>query len=232
MLWVFYLLWLVTAQNAIPILFDQPVQGEITEARNEIVYTFNAQANDVIVAEMRSLDRNLNNKLFAPVLVLVAPNGTTLVDTTAAVYTDDALLIAELPASGTYTLNATRETGTDATGGFELMLRRVPELSATGTITSTALGQYYVVRAESDWRLAYHHDEGDFQPEVTVQRLNPEYGGLEQLAAVHGAGLRDAVLGTFPGGETYIVLLRQNLFDYYADPVWASYTLSSLTQSP
>lgn len=227
MLWLLYLLWL-------PILFDQPVLGEITEATTEIAYTFDGQADDVIVAEMRSLDRSLNNKLFAPVLVLVAPDGTTLVDTTAAVYTDDALLIAELPVSGTYTLIATREVGTDATGAFELLLRRVPELNPaiTDTLTNTLIGQYYVVRAESDWRLDYHLDNGDFHPEVTIQRLNPEYGGLEQLAAVHGAGLRDAVLGTFPGGETYIILLRQHLFDYYAEPVQASYTLSSLTQSP
>lgn len=215
------------------LVYGETVSGEITYERPAITYTFEGSAGDVIIAEMFSVNRELDNPLETPVLRLRAPNEALLVDTSLSFLLDDTFLIAQLPTEGVYQLTAARDETVSvlATGKFTLTVQLIPELTIEapfeGVITNDEFGQYVYVQPETDFRIAYTRTSGDFAPQVTVNQLTTERNGLEAIAQASGDGLTEALLGVFPAEEdaVYIVQLSQALFDFYFEDVEAAYEL-------
>lgn len=220
-----------TRQNVIPLSYGETVSGEITDAKPADYYTFMGTLGDVIVIEMLSVDRSLDNLLAEPVLILRSPQGDNLVNTVRVFPVDDTVLAAELPTSGTYGIVATRDenVSTRSVGEYTLELILVPELRFDqvmfGTISSDDGAHYYFVRSASAFRIEYTRHEGDFSPQVTIHRLILERDGRRPVATAYGEDLTDAVIGVFKPGVTYLVEVHRHAFDYDFDIVDAHYTL-------
>jgi hypothetical protein len=211
--------------------YGQVVRAAIDDEIYEVDYRFPGRAGEIVVIEMRSADRSLGNTLIAPMIVLFDQYGEQVSDTALLVPFDDAVLVAEMAFNADYQVRATREYGPfgDSRGEFTISINIVPELSAddgvTGTFSTDDLGMYYFIRAEAPFALHYTRTSGDLTPQLTVNLLNPERGGLEEIATLTGKGLTDGTLGTFSGGQTYIIVLKPPRFEYYFDPVNAEYEL-------
>ncbi len=90
--------------SAVPLQFDVPTTGAIFEEQDYVVYSFEAQINDIITASMTATSRNLDT-----VLQLVGPNGIMLRvvdDITGS--TNSAITSQRIVQDGTYLLVATR----------------------------------------------------------------------------------------------------------------------------
>jgi len=227
----------VSTQEAIPLLYGDFVTGEITDSAPEVHYTFFGEAGDVIAAEMLSVDRSLQNSLSEPVLKLLDPSGELLVNTTLAVPVDDTLLVAELPVDGEYTLIASRDVFVPelATGGYTLELMLVLEITEStpveNTITNDDYGHYYVVRTDGTWSLEYERLDGAYAPQITVNILNPERGGLEMIGGISGSRITQAVIGDFEPDETYVIIVRESHFDFQFGEQDALYSLNLIARS-
>ncbi|MDX1994635.1 MAG: hypothetical protein SF029_19790 [bacterium] len=209
----------------------ETVVAEISDSQVEHRYRFAALANEIVVIEMRSLDRSFHNPLWAPVLVLLDANGAVLADTTAAYSVDDARIVAELLHAGEYTIIATREGGAqgESFGGFELTLMQVPLLgmgvAVEDSLSSDEGIRYYAVRAGQDFRLNYQHQEGDFFPQVALHRLDEAEGGLREVAVVRGREMEEVVFGTFAANTTYILTLHESDTEFNSTPVRLEYRI-------
>lgn len=225
----------VLAQEAIVHLdYGQTVIGEISDASPEQVYQFEGAQGDVVAIEMVSIDRSLDNRLSEPVLILRSPSAEMLVDTTLRYDVDDSLLVAQLPEDGLYTVIATRDPNVLilAEGEFRLTLNVVEQLSVgdmrESTLNEDKFGQYIFVDSNTDWLLQYDRLVGEYAPEITVNLLNPERGGLELVAASYGTSLRRAQLGIFDPSTVYFIWIRQHPDAFDFGDSWSDYELRIL----
>ena len=110
----------VLAQDSLA--YGDTVAGAITSDEFSIEYTFEGTEGDVVVIEMRRT--STDEELRRPAVQLIAPDGDVLGDTSDNFSFGFALLAAQLPESGTYTIIAGRIDGPDgdSVGGFELEL--------------------------------------------------------------------------------------------------------------
>jgi len=222
--------------NAQAILrYGDTINGEITENRPLIVYTFDGVAGDVIVAEMRSVDRSLENLLDAPRLVLQNEDGETLADTLTQFPLDDATLIAQLPGTDRYQLIATRDESmiVPSIGAYTLALLRAETLSAenpiSATITTDDSAHYYVIDNDESFSLEFIR-EGDYAPQIAIGRLKDDPDVMQDLLAVgYGRGLTRSILGEFLPDGRLLITLSQHPDEYYAASASADYTLRLLT---
>jgi hypothetical protein len=220
------------AQPAVPIEPGQVVRAAITDDSYEHRYQFAGEAGQVIVAQMRSVNRDLDNLLLRPVLILRGPSSRVIVDTSIRFDLDDTILVAELPADGDYILLATRELGAGGlhTGGFTLVYEVVSQLitgsSHTGQIDSDDPPQFFFFRPERPARISYQREGGNFGPQITVHTLDPAVGGREPLGSMRGEGMTRGALGNFDAGQTYLVEIGISPNHYVPKSVEARYTLS------
>lgn len=239
LLWLFVLLFLpvpgLQSQSASqPLAYGDQVSGSISDSAYAWEYTFSGQVGDVVVIEMRSMDRTFNNPLFAPILLLDGPDGTRLVDTTAAYALDDALLVTELPQSGDYTLIATREGGQQgqASGDFTLALKQLTELSLEQaeaiTLNVDEGTRYWTVKIAEPFVLQYHHQMGAYFPDMTVNRINTEEGGLISAAAISGHEMTFGIIGVFTAETRYIIALSENARVLHANGATAAVEITLL----
>jgi len=213
--------------------YGDTVTGEITENRLLTVYTFDGVAGDVIIAEMRSVDRTLENLLDAPRLLLQDMNNIALADTLMLFPMDDATLIAQLPQTGRYQLIATRDDSmiVPSVGAYTLTLNRAETLRLDAPITETIStddsAHYYVIDADMPFSVVFVREVGDYGPQITVGRLNDDRDIMQDVLAVgYGRGLTRTVLGDFAPEGTLLITLSQHLDDYYANIASADYRLS------
>ncbi|GAB4331933.1 MAG: hypothetical protein Kow00117_16700 [Phototrophicales bacterium] len=227
------LMWLLIALlQAIPLRYGDVVQGTITDEQPAMVYRFTGAVNDLIVIEMRSVDRSLDNKLHTPVLILRDSSGNVLADTTLQYTLDDAVLIAQLPYTGVYDVIATRDELLDykAVGDYTLSLNRIPRMLPDEPLMIdllyTDIVYYAIWMTDDSFVLDYQHLIGDFHPVVTVNQLIPERGGLRAVGMIYGRSMTQAAM-TISGDERfYILTLAQSPLDYVFDEASGSVILT------
>jgi hypothetical protein len=221
----------IHAQTPPTLAYGDVVTGEISNTTFEHTYSFVGNNGDVIVIEMDSVDRSFFNPLWAPVLILRTSDETVIADTTAAYSVDNAVLVAALTTSDEYTITAAREGGEsgESTGQFRLTLNLIPQIMSdsplTGQISSAEGSQYYWIRSEQPFSLHYTHLNGDFYPVVALNRIDAAEGGLDELAAISGEEISEAVIGRFRADTLYILSISEDAFDFNSDEVFADFEI-------
>ncbi len=110
------------AEDALPIEFDEIIEGELSDEQFQQVYQFEGQAGDIINVEMSQVSEDLE-----PYLVLLDENGERVAETTEYFYEPLAELDGiTLNADGTYLIIATRFLEADGMshGAYTLNLTR------------------------------------------------------------------------------------------------------------
>jgi hypothetical protein len=223
----------VSAQDFLT--YGDTVEGTITNQNFEIEYRFSGKAGDVVIVEMISSDQTLFNKLEAPFIALLDQTRRPIVNTLGAVPVDDAILVVELETTSDYFINVGREGGRNGNseGKFTLELIKAPELSPGDSIRETAstedTSQYFVVRSDEAFSVDYFKLDGDFNPHVAVNLIDPERGGLRIVGEVYGELVTQARLGAFDMNLTYVITISQYPFEYYFEPATVEYELNIST---
>lgn len=223
----------VFAQEEVVVIeYEEVVTGEITDQDFEIPYKFVGKQGDVVIIEMSQVETlgDLNR----PALILLDINSRMMGQNDGF---GDVTLAAKLPADGEYTILATRDDGRagDSVGEFTLTIQKPPVLVVGEPISAQITSEqdhYYTVEVPGTFGVEYVKRAGDFFPAITVQRVTSDLT-LEEVASLQG----DALIGgklvlesrsTYIA-ETFIVVVKEALWDWNWDTVSASYELS-LTQ--
>jgi hypothetical protein len=207
-----------------------PAQGEITDDAFAVEYTYEGQADQVIVIELSPVDvlANYNN----PALVLRDPAGAELVRYDGFGKTT---IFWQLPETGTYTIVATRTDDAAGTsvGEYTLTVVTPAELSIDTPVQDAVTSEetdYFVYRGDSAFLFTFART-GDYAPEFTVNTINTDFspGRLDTVATVGGKSATLGSVGNVPGGSVYIIRVGQALLDLYFETVSADYAISLAT---
>lgn len=209
--------------------YGQTVSGEITNENFEIPYTFTGSQGDVIIIEMKAVDPL--GDLDSPSVILLDSNFSVI---GASDTFGNVVFAAKLPADGKYTILATRRDGRagDSTGAYTLTLLLPPLLnvneSVEGTVTNES-ASYYVFETAEPFFALYQKTAGNFAPEFAINVIG-EDNALNAVAALNGAEVWSGRIGIQPQSATiqtsYILTLKEALFDFNFDTVSADYTLT------
>lgn len=218
------------AQEGSPIEYGETVTGEISDEKFEVPYTFEGNADDIVVIQMEETE--VFGDLSSPLIILLNENNRVVTDSSRIFSIGDATLVTQLPADGTYTILATRSDGRagDSVGEFVLRLINVPLLSVNGTvseqISSEDTSQYFAVVSDgSDMTLTYEKQAGTFAPEITISRLESD-GELTEMVTLSGDALERGTVNVPSSRGTYIISLAPALFDFNFREVTADYELT------
>jgi len=224
---------LVQAQDATPLQYGDTVTGEITDETFEVSYVFAGTQSDVVVVEMRRA--NTDSGLYNAAVVLLGPGGDILADSTDyyAYEGAEAIIAAELPEDGKYTILATRDNGRtgDETGEYTLKLLQPEVLSdatTQGDMNNKTQDQYYVVRSSGSFAVSYRVLDSNYAPLVDVSYIN-EDGYPESAASLSGLRLDAGRVEVFAeDGELYLVAIVADDLDYlFEEDIQISYELSA-----
>lgn len=213
-----------------PIGFNEPVEDNMTRREYEFTYTFTGKEGQVILVDFYQTD--VSGDLENPILILTGPDGEVVGDTSEAFTFGSVILVSQLPESGNYVLTVTRQDGETgrSNGDFSVEVINVEPLSVgekqTVETDSNSRSQYYFVLSETDFKLAYLKQRGDFDPEIKVNVIDEDTSGLNDVAAVHGAEMEDFVMGSFDAETLYIIEIGQALFDFNFQRVTAEFDLT------
>ncbi len=196
------------AQEATPIAYGEPVNGNFTRA-GELRFTFTGSAQDVIYIFPQATG------MFSTLafnLKLTNSSGEAL----GNVYNKERLrpvLLAELPADGTYTITLTG----DSAGEFSLLLQKtqdlLPGVQITNTIEPEGFHFYRILSPQPlTIELEYLRLEGTFSPELRIEDFTQ--GIPREVAAVSGRVLQDARLRlSLEANVEYLVTISTKPFD-------------------
>jgi|GEM_PF-1298001 len=147
------------AQGGGTISYGQVVTGEITQDAPEVRYTFEGAAGDVIVIRMNAIQSGLDSYL-----ELLSPDGQSLQTNDDSGGNLNSLIgPVRLPASGTYTVIATRfmrQQGSSS-GPFELSVN-------TGTLNPLSLNETITVALNETQPVVYFSYNGTAGEMLTV----------------------------------------------------------------
>ncbi len=207
------------AQEDVPVVeYGQVVSGQITNRTFEVEYGFAGAEGDVILAEMKPVEGASNN-FHSPAIVLLDADYNVL--ETANGYSLGVTLFAQLPASGEYSLLATRQDGRagDSVGEFTLKLSKLRMLKDGETVGGKAHPQtidYYAVETRIPFTVAYERKTRGFYPQVGIAVIR-DYG-LYEIASLKGETLVSGAIGIAPetpDSQLYIVMVQST--SYYGD---------------
>ena len=223
----------VLAQEEVGVVeYGQVVTGEITNQSFEIPYRFEGKRGDVVIIEMAQVETL--GDLDWPALILLDVNSRMMGQDDGY---GDVTLAAKLPADGEYTVLASRDDGRagKSVGEFTLSVYKPLVLVAgepvSAQITSDDV-HYYTVETPGTFGVEYVKRAGTFYPAITVHQVTTDCT-LEEVASLQG----DALIGgklilesqsTYIA-ETFIVVVKEALWDWNWQTVSASYELT-LTQ--
>ena len=174
-----------TSTEATLIDYGEVITDNIDNDTSAIYYTFNAQAGDMPVIEMRRLNGDLD-----PLLVILDEQGNEIIrndDDPEGNGRDAAIREFTIPEDGQYTIMATRfrEEAGVTQGEFELELQLVdtvvvetpPPPSEEGLLTYGIEIQDFIDNQQSEVRFRFNGTRGDVIS-IQMQRLN---GDLDPL---------------------------------------------------
>lgn len=177
------------AQETVPLEFDTLMTGTLTASVFERVYTFQGRAGDVVLVDM--LPRPGTYDL-DPALILRASDGTPLATSDNFDF-PSALVVAELPADGTYNILATRSGGSTgvSTGDYVLRAQRV---QPAGPGTSVEVMIYSDQQKDLPERVVFYPQTSGPMQITVAQELGDLYASL--------------ALSEWQTGNNYISMLR------------------------
>jgi hypothetical protein len=231
LLLVFFIVGSLPAQAQEALQYGTPITAEMTAEQFEFTYTFDGKVNDVVVISMNPVDPlgNLNNTK----LTLQNAAGGIIAEYQS--YSSNQLF-AQLPESAAYTVIATRPDGAAGAdvGEFTLSVDSIRMIeigaSVTDTISSAGNDHYYAYSGDGDFYISYSKSAGDFFPEVSVNTIGfiENDGQLNAVGSMSGGSFNIGSIGTFAGGQLYVIELDEALFDFNFSEVTADYTLDVL----
>ncbi len=200
------------AQDGTLIAYGDRVSGEITAAAPEVRYTFEGTEGDLITARMEATVQGLDSYL-----VLVGPDGAELLmDDDGAGNLNSLIGPYRLPASGSYTLIATRFQRLDgtSTGTYELSLAlaEVNPLSFNETLTieldDTTPSQFFQFtgKAGDMFSLVGQGQGGSADYRIDVRDFNGTYVNNMYGVAQGEASIDPLIL---PADGDYIVMVSR-----------------------
>ncbi|GAB1420250.1 hypothetical protein MASR2M15_03390 [Anaerolineales bacterium] len=219
---------LVSAQEEL--VAGTPLTGEISNQTFELEYSYSGTEGEVIVIELRPVEEF--GDLDYPEILLLDSENTVINSTVDHFDYGEATLIAKMPATGTYTVLATRQDGRsgDSVGQFTIQVIEPTLLSedvTSNSITNDAGSQYYLANFDKSYSLIYLKKAGDFGPEVVAGALNETEGQInDEEFVLSGERMSLGSIGIFDAGVDYIVIVRAPLFSFYFDAVSADYELN------
>ena len=198
-----------------PIEFDQPLTGHIDDIATQVAFRLNAQAGDVLNAEIgttsgpqvsQSLGKSLQ-ELDSHVTIL-DPEGKELVSSVpdrsmkTFSWQTHTVLFAVIPADGAYAVLAERSPGSRLTGDFELVMTKLPVIRIGETARKTLkvqdvkdrqFGAAYAVQSHQDFAVTFQKT-GAFSPTLYVSTIAGKEQGnmaspnsrLQPVAAITG----------------------------------------------
>lgn len=198
------------AQDAIPITYGVPFEGEFTANNRQARFTFEGKAGEVIY---------------------IFPQGTGLFSTLefdiqlsdgrdtalGTLYNKERLkpvLVAELPADGRYTITLIGNMN----GAYRLELQRtlnlLPDMQIEGVIAPEE-SRFYIIRSPQPLKIAltYTRLDGTFSPELRIEDFEQSFP--REVAAISGRALSTATLElNLEANVEYLITLAQKPFDF------------------
>ena len=210
--------------------YGASLTGEITNRKFEDIYTFEAEAGDVIVITM-SQANDIDG--LDPYLYLTTEDNELLAqnDDSSSL---NARIVFRVPNEGTYQIVATRlgdRTGSSQ-GEYVLDLEK-PQVSTTdvvieGTLLSRTASNFHVFVPEEDglYTITYRHVTGNYYPNIQVQSLVEDNYYYEEVGTLTGRELQGGSLTLeFTADNIYIFSTQENYYDYEDTNRRAVYTI-------
>ncbi len=209
------------------IKYGQAVTGELTDANAAINYTFQADANDVVVIRMK---QDGTDSSVAPHLVLQDAKLTTVADTKDQIAIFSVNLAVQLTDAGQYTITATSADG-KGKGKFQVSLAKATVLKPGAPVSDKANSEtyvYYAYTSGSPFEIAYEKKGGDFAPTVAVNRVDNHE--LKSIGELNGEQVAKGSIGIQPKqNELYVISIGEGTLDINFESVSADYTLTLTT---
>jgi hypothetical protein len=188
--------------DANTIEYGQTVTGEITNRNFEIEYRFVGAAGDVILAEM-SDPQEYSGPLDSPGIILLDAKYNVISSVDG--YGGSVQFFAELPASGDYSILATRADGRAGTslGEFNLTLSKLPVLEPGEAISGKIPADttdFYAVVTDKPFTVAYERLTRGLYPEMNISTLYNNQP--RQIATLRGDTLVSGSIGITPESDT------------------------------
>ena len=223
----------VYAQDDSVLSFGNVATGEITNRHFEVEFEFVARAGDVAVITMTPQD---TDDFRTPGIILLDDDYNVVGE---AFDTYSVTLFYDVQDSASYYILATRNDGRsgEGVGGFSLALTKAAELLNGQDLCDGAtseLDKYYAIRTDGEFELSYQYIEGDFRPEVSINRIKSRGDGLDARVTLTGPSLERGSLGaTVQSGNFVLLIVKigQRAWDWSDNKV-ADYRLRLDTGRP
>lgn len=221
---------LVSAQGE-SLAYGDEVEGEITNQSFEVEYSFEGSAGDVVLLSL--VPEDTFDGLSNPTLILLDSEFEVL-ETVSASFSS-ANIIYELDADGTYNVIATREDGRsgDSAGPYTLSLDTATLMSMGEPVEVEVSSEGPVIvvafKPDGEFDLKYNHVDGDFYPEVSLNKIESGLFGdtnLTTLATLYGPEMQRGTVGLVESAEgIYIITIAEAAFDFNFQEVTATVSL-------
>lgn len=213
---------ITSAQENLPL--GEPIIGELSATTTQVEYTYTATEGEILVIELLAVDFSVFSDLK---LIINDPSGVEIINDETFGVSSNYIQFAE---SGDYTIIAARGEYASEDAAGEYFLRAVnPTELVTGEPVTQDLKKngsfYYVYTGADDANLTFVRD-GDIPLNVTVNTLSEfSPGSLSILATLGGSFVTRGSLGVIPGGETYIIVVEEELFFFGSDSDMSTFVL-------
>lgn len=225
---------IVAAQDATPLVFDEYVEGELSNRAYEVKYTFEGNSGDVISIEMLPKPGTYD---LDPYIILRNSEGDVLAENDDFGY-PLSLIVAELPADGTYTILATRSGGSTGSSEGEYWLRVKHAVVAESgsaleaTIYSDSdkdVPNLFVLRPTESGpvTITYSQTVGELFGSMEISTVDLTYGGQERIAELGNTSkVSKATLELeLEGGIFYIINVSRSFSSFVFDEAEATITI-------
>jgi hypothetical protein len=217
------------AQESTTLEYGEIGEGEITDREYEVPFTFTGDKGDIIVIELKPVDPF--GDLSSPQILLLDSEDDIVADNSDAFNIGISILATELPDDGTYTVIATRADGRagESVGEFTIQII-LPEILTVGTplsgeIDNESTVYYTVINNDEELLLTYVKEDGDFSPEVSINRINDD-NTLTAVVTLAGDELTAGALNIPQDRGVFIINLKEALFDFSFETESAGYQLT------
>jgi hypothetical protein len=204
--------------DAIPLSYNDPVSGEMTDDAYEFTYTFTGKAGDLVI--LRASQITALSDFDNPVLTLDGPDGEPIADTTGSFRIGSALLAVQLEADGQHSVRLTRQYGPEGSTAGEFTMEAIlavfldAEFPVEGRLDPNGREQYYAVNVDFDFALGITITRSGVPLALAVNVLDQRSSGLSSIASAGGSAMTEATIGVFDAKALYIVTVDKPLFSF------------------
>lgn len=202
-----------------PLEYGSTTPGEISNVNFEQIYTFEGQADDVVIIELKRSEV----ATFDPYLYL-----TTLQNELIASNDDylnlDSRIVARLPVDGTYQIIATRTGGRTGSGegAYRLSLNKAQANAINTTIEGRAVPgeaspvHVFIPETAGIYTITYRMVSGNYFPSLKLQQIVENNNYMEEIGLIGGRTLHGGSLTMeFELGIIYVMSVEQSYYTSY-----------------